>query len=76
MLKLMTNDGLSSAFTAKLLFVVAVVLILEREVVLALVSGLRPWNERLDGVRLWWFFWIVGVKRKLEVAIGGSVPAL
>jgi len=74
-LKLMTSDGLSSAFTAKLLFGAAV-LILEREVVLALVRGLRPWNERLDGVRLWWFFWIVGVKSKLDVAIGGSAPAL
>jgi hypothetical protein len=30
----------------------------------------------LDGVRLWWFFWIVGVKSRLEVAIGGSAPAL
>ena len=71
MLKLMTTEGLISAFTAKLLFG-AVRVILEREVVLDLVRGLRPWNEMLDGVRLWWCFWMVGVKSKLEVAIAGA----
>ena len=72
MLKLMTNDGLSSAFTAKLLFGAGRVILERAVVVLALVRGRRPWNEMLDGVRLWWCFWMVGVKSKPEVAIAGA----
>ncbi|KAF2325686.1 hypothetical protein GH714_033077 [Hevea brasiliensis] len=65
-LRLITRGALSSAFSAKL-FLGLVVVILVREV-LALMRGLRPWN----GVRLWRCFWIVGVKNKAEVAIGGD----
>lgn len=66
-LRLITSGALSSAFTAKLLLELVVVVNLSREV-LAWVMGLRPWN----GERLWRCFWTVGVRNKVEVAIGGG----
>ena len=76
MLRLITIGALSSALTASLVdeFLVMGVILVED---LALVRGLRPWNEMLEGVRWWlaWVFWMVekmGVNKVEEAAM---VPA-
>uniref|UniRef100_A0A2P2J9Y0 Uncharacterized protein MANES_01G006400 n=1 Tax=Rhizophora mucronata TaxID=61149 RepID=A0A2P2J9Y0_RHIMU len=69
-LRLITKGALSSALKANLLPRLTV--ILGREALAAALGrGLRPWNEMLDGQRLWWCFWMVaaGVKNKVDVAI-------
>ena len=76
MLRLITIGALSSALTASLADeFLAMGVTLDED--LALVRGLRPWNEMLEGVRWWvaWFFWMVekmGVNKADEAAM---VPA-
>ena len=78
MLRLMTRDGLSSAFTTTLLvLLLEAVKLLRLNLVFGLVmSGLRPWKVMFEGEMVLLFFWIVaGVNNKVEEAEAAIVVA-